>query len=84
MRGGDCRLGFWRVRDRGHGAFGIQQVIFARPQTKFDQGPRVGHGLALPSVVGLIAPHSFFTGLVPGAGRGASQIMLADQSLLNG
>ncbi len=59
-------------------------MVLARPQTQLDQRPRVGHFLALPPVIGLVATHSFFTGLVPGARSFARQIMLADQSFLNG
>jgi len=59
-------------------------MVFARSQAQLDQRPRVGDRLALPSVVGLVAPHGLFTGLVPCAGSLALQIMLADQRFLNG
>ncbi len=59
-------------------------MILARPQAQLDQRARVGDGLALPSVIGLIAAHGFFAGLVPCAGGFAGHVMLADQSFLNG
>ena len=59
-------------------------MVLARPQTQFDQRPRVRHRLALPSIVGLIAAHGRFAGLIPGAGSFSAQIMLADQGFLDG
>ena len=82
MRWSGARGG--RIRDRGHGAFRIQQMVFARAQTQFDQCSRVGDGFALPAVIGLVAAHGFFAGLVPGARGLAGQIMFADQGFLNG
>jgi hypothetical protein len=34
-------------------------------------------------VIGLIAPHGVFTGLVPSSGSVAAQVVLANQSFLN-
>ncbi len=72
-----------RDRLRGHRAFRIQQMVVARPQPQADQSARIGHGFRLPAMVSLIAAHSIFAGLVPGSGRFAAQIMLADQRFLN-
>ena len=82
MRWSGARGG--RIRDRGHGAFRIQQMVFARAQTQFDQCSRVGDGFALPAVIGLVAAHGFFAGLVPGASGFAAEVVLADQGFLNG
>jgi len=73
-----------RGRLRGHRALRIQQMVVARPQSQADQGARVGYGLRLPAVVGLIAPHRLFTGLIPRTGRFAAQVVLAYQRFLNG
>ena len=59
-------------------------MIFARTKTQLDQRARVGHLLALPSVVGLVAAHGVFAGLIPAAGGFSVQVMFADQGLLNG
>ena len=83
MRGCGHGLGARRVRNRSHGALGIQEVIFARAQAELDQRPGIGYGLALPAVVGLVAAHGPFAGLVPGARRFAFQVMFANQGLLN-
>jgi len=72
-----------RGRLRGHRAFRIQQVVVARPQAEADQSPRIRHGFRLPPVVGLVAAHRIFTGLIAGAGRFAGHIMLANQRFLN-
>lgn len=82
VRGG--RIRGWRVGHCGHGAFWIQQMVLARAQSQLDQGARVGYGFALPAMVCLVAPHGFFAGLVPRAGGFSTQIVLADQSFLNG
>ena len=58
-------------------------MIMARSQPETDQSARIRHRLRLPSVIGLIAPHRIFAGLVPGSSRRATQIMFADQSFLN-
>lgn len=83
MGRGGSGLGTRRIRARCHRAFGIQQVILAWSQAQLDERPRVGNGLALPAMVGLITAHGLFAGLVPCAGRGPSQIVLANQRLLN-
>ncbi len=72
------------VRRGGHRTFRIQQVIVARSQPEFDQGARVGHGLRLPAVVGLIAAQGILCGLGPFAGSLAAEIVLANQRFLNG
>lgn len=58
-------------------------MVFARAKTQLNEGARVGHLLALPAVIGLVAAHGLFTGLVPRARWFAVQIVLADQSFLN-
>jgi hypothetical protein len=58
-------------------------VILVRPKSEANQGSRIRHGFRLPSMIGLIAPHGVFTGLIPGSRRFAFEIMLADQCLLN-
>ncbi len=58
-------------------------MIFARTQSEFDEGSRVWHSLALPSVIGLIATHCRFTSFVPGARSIPAQVMLTDQGLLD-
>jgi hypothetical protein len=58
-------------------------MILARTQAQADERARIGNGLALPSVIGLVAPHRIFAGLVPGSGGIAAQIMFADQRFLN-
>ena len=73
-----------RGRLRGHRALRIQQVVVARPQPQADQSPRVGHSLRLPAVVGLIAPHGIFAGLIPRTSRFSAQVVLADQRFLDG
>ena len=59
-------------------------MVFAGTEAEFDQRPRVGHFLALPAVIRLIAAHGLFTGLVPGSGGFSAQIVFADQGFLNG
>jgi len=59
-------------------------MILARSQTQLDQRPRIGDLLALPAMIRLISSHGFFAGLIPAARGFARQIMLADQSFLNG
>ncbi len=53
-------------------------------QAQLDQRPRVGHRLALPAVIRLVAAHGLFAGLVPRARGFPAQVMLADQGFLNG
>ena len=77
------RLGALRIRDRGHGALRVQQMVFAGAQPKLDQRPRIGHRFALPAVIGLIAAHGIFTGLVPRARGFSAQVVFADQGFLN-
>ncbi len=77
-----CRMR--RGRLRGHRALWIQQMVVARPQSQADQGARVRYSLRLPAVVGLIASHGIFAGLIPRSGRFAGHIMLADQRFLDG
>ena len=67
----------------GHGTFGIQQMIIARTEPEADESARVRNFLRLPSVVGLIAAHGVFAGLVPGSRRVAGHVMFADQRFLN-
>lgn len=74
----------WSIGHGGHGAFRIQQMILAGAQSQLDERSRVGHGLALPAVVRLVAAHGFFAGLVPGAGSFSAEVVLADQGFLNG
>jgi hypothetical protein len=72
-------------RDRlgGHRTFRIQEMVVARPQPKADQSARIRHRFRLPAMVGLIAPHGLFTGLIPCSTRFAAQVVLADQCFLN-
>ena len=73
-----------RVRHGRHSALRVQKMVLARPQAQFDQSARVRHGLALPSVIGLVAAHGVFARLVPGAGRFSVQVVFADQRFLDG
>ena len=68
---------------RSHRTFRIQQMVVAWPQPQADQSARIGHRFRLPAVVGLIAAHGIFAGLVPGSGRFAAQVMFANQRFLN-
>jgi len=68
---------------RSHRAFRIQQMVVARSQPQADQCARIRHCLRLPAVIGLIAAHGVFAGLVPVSGRFAAQVMLANQRFLN-
>src|ERR1700739_278617 len=79
MRGWGRGLSFWTIRNGRHRALRIQQMILAWAQAQADQSARIGNGFALPSVIGLVAPHRVFAGLVPSPGGIASQIVLADQ-----
>ena len=83
MRCWRCGLSFRTIRNGRHGALRIQQMIFARPQAQADQSTRIGNGLALPSVIGLVATHRFFAGRVPRPGGRTTQVVFADQSFLN-
>ena len=76
-------LGSRCVWHGGHSAVGIQQMVLARAQAELDQRPRVRHSLALPTVIGLIAAHGLFAGLIPGTRGFSAQVMLADQRFLN-
>jgi len=58
-------------------------MVLARAKSQLNERARVGHLLALPAVIGLVAAHGFFAGLVPRARGFAVQIVLADQSFLN-
>ncbi len=59
-------------------------MVFARAQTQLDQRPRVGHRFALPALVGLVATHGLFAGLVPRARSFSAQVVFANQRFLNG
>jgi hypothetical protein len=58
-------------------------MVVAWSQAKADQSARIRNGFRLPAVIGLIAPHRGFAGVVPGSGRFAGQVMLAYQRFLN-
>ncbi len=73
-----------RGRLRGHRALRIQQMVMGWPQPQADQSARVRDGLRLPAVIGLIAPHGLFTGLIPPASRFAAQVVLPYQRFLDG
>jgi hypothetical protein len=72
-----------RRRLRGHRALRIQQVVVARPQSQADQSARVGYSLRLPAVVGLIASHGIFAGLIPRTSRFSAQVVRAYQRFLD-
>ena len=55
----------------------------AGTQAQFDQGARVGNGLVLPAIVGLVAAQGFFGRGVPLAARRTTQVVLLDQRLLD-
>ena len=59
-------------------------MIFAGAQTKLDQRTGIRDLLALPSVVGLVAAHGVFAGLIPASGGFSVQVVFADQGLLDG
>src|SRR5258708_35145244 len=58
-------------------------MVVARSESKTDQRARIRHRLRLPTVVGLIAPHGIFAGLIPRSCRCTAQVVLADQSCLD-
>ena len=58
-------------------------MVVAWPQSQADQSARIGYRFRLPAVVGLIAAHGIFAGLVPRSGRFAAQVMFANQRFLN-
>jgi len=58
-------------------------MVVTRTQPKANQRTRIGHRLRLPAVIGLIAPHRIFAGLIPGSGRFAAEVVLADQRFLD-
>ncbi len=58
-------------------------MILTGAQSEFDQRARVGSGLRLPSMIGLIALHSGLRGAIPSAGWFTLQVVLADQCGLN-
>ena len=59
-------------------------MIFAGAQSQLDQCAGIRNGLALPAVVGLKAAHGGFAVGVPCAGRFSGEVVLADQSFLDG
>jgi len=71
------------IRSSSHRTLRIQQMVVTRSQPQADQSARVRHSLRLPAMIGLVAPHGIFTGLIPRAGRFARHIMLAYQRFLN-
>src|SRR5208337_453672 len=74
-----------RTACRGsHGAFRIEQVIMAGPQSEFDQSSGIGCRFRLPSLIGLIALHSRLRGSVPRSRRLSAHVVLANQGFLNG
>jgi hypothetical protein len=70
----------WRLRC--HRAFRIQQMLVVRPQTQFNQCPRIWRSLGLPSVVGLILLHRRLRGIVPHTGRFSVEVVFSYQGLL--
>lgn len=80
---GLCRFCADRRWRRGHGAFRVQQMVWAGPEAELDQGARIGDGLGLPSLVGLVTLHGSLGGAVPFSRRFSLEIVLADQGLLN-
>src|SRR5258706_7667213 len=58
-------------------------MVMARPEPQAEQRARVGHSLRWPAMIGLIAPHGVFTGLIPGSARLAAQVVLANQRFLD-
>ena len=58
-------------------------MVVARAQTQADQRAGVRHSLRLPAVIGLVAAHGVFAGLVPGLASLAAQVVLANQRFLN-
>jgi hypothetical protein len=83
VRRGACRGRMQRLRPRGHCALRIQQMVVIRPQAQTDQSSSVRNRLRLPAMIRLIFPHCVFAGLIPGSGRFAAQVMLANQSFLD-
>lgn len=78
VRGGHSGIGLRSIGDSRHRALGVKQVIFARSQAKADQGTRIGNGLTLPSVIGLIPSHRILAGLIPGSHRLALEVVFAN------
>jgi len=62
---------------------GVEVVLVIRPQSKFDQGARIGDNFALPSLVSLEATHRVAGSDVPDACRASVKIVFADQGFLN-
>jgi hypothetical protein len=78
-----CRRRMKRLRPRGHRALRIQQMILIWSQAQADQSASIRNRLRLPAMIRLIFPHCVFAGLIPGSGRFAAQIVLANQSFLD-
>ena len=53
------------------------------PQSELDQRSRIGSGLGLPVVIGLIPLHRLLRSIIPYAGRFPRQVVLANQGFLN-
>jgi len=58
-------------------------MVGAEPEAELNQSTRIGGGLGLPSLVGLIALHGSLGGRIPFSGRLSVEVVLADQGLLN-
>ena len=76
-----CRVR--NLRPSRHRALRIQQMVVAGSKPKADESARIRYGFRLPAVIGLIAAHGVFAGLIPGSRRLAAHIMLADQRFLD-
>jgi hypothetical protein len=59
-------------------------MILARPKAKLDERSGVRNRFALPAMVRLVFPHGFFAGRIPCPGRLSGQVVLTNQSRLNG
>jgi len=76
-----CRVG--DIRLARHRAFRVEQVIVARPESKANERPRVGHGFRLPAMIRLIAAHGIFAFLIPCTRRLARHVVFADERFLD-
>lgn len=76
-------VGDGSLRLCGHRALGVQQAIVIRPQSQFDERPRIGNRLRLPAILALQATQGLLGRVVPHARGRALQVALADQRFLD-
>ena len=58
-------------------------MIVTGSQAQLNQSPRIGHGLGLPPLIGLITPERSLGRVIPFSGRFPGHVVLSNQGLLN-